>query len=108
MLFPDSLVDEFILALAALLIALAVIYRFARGVYNGVKRIEAALGVDAKGRTIADRLDTVEHQLFPNGGTSLADKVVSIDVRQVALETQMGTVERMLAGVIRRQNGKDF
>lgn len=107
MLFPDSNVDELIIALAAILIAAGVIYKFARGMYYGVKRIEAALGVDEEGRTIADRLDMVEHQLFPNNGSSLADKVTAIDIRQVALETQMGTLERMLAGVIRKQNGKE-
>lgn len=43
--------------------------------YITVRKFEKILGKDAKGRTIADRLDRVEHQLFPNGGSSLADKV---------------------------------
>lgn len=43
--------------------------------YTVTRKFESILGKDSKGRTIADRLDVVEHQLFPNGGTSLADKV---------------------------------
>ena len=43
--------------------------------YSTARRFETLLGKDNKGRTITDRLDLVEHQLFPNGGSSLADKV---------------------------------
>ena len=43
--------------------------------YVTVRKFEKILGKDSKGRTIAERLDRVEHQLFPNGGSSLADKV---------------------------------
>ena len=108
MLFPDSSGDEIVIAIAAVLMSFIVIFKFSRGIYNGIKRIEAALGVDEEGRTIADRLDNVEHQLFPNNGSSLADKVAVIDIRQVSLETQMGVLERMLAGVIRKQNGESI
>ena len=43
--------------------------------YATVRKFERILGKDEKGRTIADRLDRVEHQLFPNGGSSIPDKV---------------------------------
>lgn len=43
--------------------------------YASVRKFERILGKDDKGRTIADRLDRVEHQLFPNGGSSIPDKV---------------------------------
>ena len=43
--------------------------------YITVRKFERILGKDEKGRTIADRLDRVEHQIFPNGGSSIPDKV---------------------------------
>ena len=43
--------------------------------YATVRKFERILGKDDKGRTIADRLDRVEHQIFPNGGSSIPDKV---------------------------------
>ena len=43
--------------------------------YATVRKFERILGKDEKGRTIADRLDRVEHQIFPNGGSSIPDKV---------------------------------
>lgn len=103
MIFPSSPVDEWILALALLIGAILVIGKFARSLYRGVQRIEATLGTDEKGRTIAQRLDDVEHQLFPNGGGSLADKVNKIDSRQVELETKVGLVENMLTGLVERR-----
>ena len=43
--------------------------------YLTVRKFERILGKDENGRTIADRLDRVEHQIFPNGGSSIPDKV---------------------------------
>jgi hypothetical protein len=47
-------------------------------VYRMMRRVEGAIGIDKQGRSIADRMDRVEHQLWPNGGSSLADKVNSM------------------------------
>ena len=44
-------------------------------VYRMMRRVEGAIGIDKQGRSIADRMGRVEHQLWPNGGESLADKV---------------------------------
>ena len=104
MLFPDSTIDEWIIALGAVLIAIGVIFRFSVTAYRTIARIEATLGTDDKGRTIIDRLDTVEKQVFPNGGSSLADKVKVINDRQVQVETKIETMERMLASFIGSKN----
>jgi hypothetical protein len=64
-LFPDSMVDEWLLALAAVLLALTVIIKFASTMYHTVKNIETAIGKDKQGRTISERLERVEHQLIP-------------------------------------------
>jgi hypothetical protein len=66
--------------------------------YATARRFEKILGKDEKGRTIADRLDRVEHQIFPNGGSSLADTVnclrdnqgeIKSDVKQVTAEVKV-------------------
>jgi hypothetical protein len=66
--------------------------------YATVRKFERILGKDAQGRTIADRLDRVEHQIFPNGGSSMADKVnclgdnqseIKADVKQLTGEVKV-------------------
>ena len=59
-------------------------------IYKVAKRLEDAIGTDAKGRTLADRLDRVEHQLWENGGSSLADRVNKIEAcsRETATEVR--------------------
>ena len=43
--------------------------------YKAAKRIEAAIGVDSEGKTLSERMEKVEYQLWENGGKSLKDKV---------------------------------
>ena len=66
--------------------------------YATARKFERILGKDEKGRTIADRLDRVEHQLFPNGGSSLADTVnclkdnqseIKSDIKQTSAEVKI-------------------
>ena len=107
MLFPDSMVDEWLLALAALLLALGVIIKFASTMYHTVKNIETAIGKDKQGRTISERLERVEHQLFPNGGSSLVDKMNRIETDQHRLQGRMDSMERSLSGILRSLDRKD-
>lgn len=44
-------------------------------IYQLTKRIDASIGLDREGRTVSERIGRVEHQLWPNGGSSLMDKV---------------------------------
>ncbi len=104
MLFTGSMLDEALIAVAALLIAVAVIYRFSRSAYKGIQRIEIVLGVDKDGRTIADRLDSVEHQLFPNGGSSLSDKIVRIEFVQKEMKTEIDEI-KTISNTWLRQEG---
>lgn len=57
--------------------------------YITVRRFENLLGKDDKGRTIVDRLERVEHQLYPNGGSSLTDKVDYIRRDQNKMKNQI-------------------
>lgn len=59
---------------AAITITLGIIALFG-GLYRVVRRIEQSIGQDNHGRTLNQRMDRVEHQLWPNGGSSLADRV---------------------------------
>jgi hypothetical protein len=104
MLFTGSMLDEALIAVAALLIAVAVIYRFSRTAYKGIQRIEIVLGVDKDGRTIADRLDSVEQQLFPNGGSSLSDKIVRIEFVQKEMKTEIDEI-KTISNTWLRQEG---
>ncbi len=59
-------------------------------IYKIAHRIDAAIGVDDKGRTVSDRIDRVEYQLWPNNGESLKDQVNNIDrhSRETAAEVK--------------------
>lgn len=103
MLFPDSMIDEWVIALAAFLIAIGVVVKFSSAMYHAMKRIEAAIGVDEDGRTLADRLDRVEHQLFPNGGSSLTDKINRIAFEQSELKHELDMVKARIDELPRQQ-----
>ncbi len=96
MLIPSSNVDEWIIALAAVIIAVITISKFGYTAYRAIHRIDQTLGVDKKGRTISDRLERVEYQLFPNGGSSLADRVNQIAYDQRAMEGELRAVKDIL------------
>jgi hypothetical protein len=95
-------IQETILMAAAVAAAVMVIGTFARKIYKVVNRIDAALGVDRDGRTVSDRLGRVEHQLFPNGGSSLTDKINRMEADQKTLQGQVHAMERILATILRR------
>lgn len=67
-------------------------------VYRIVRRIDATLGVDKYGRTIAERLERVEYQLFPNGGSSLADRVGRIAMTQAEQGAELRVVHEIVTG----------
>jgi len=53
------------------LFLLAFIYK----IYKVINRVESAIGVDDKGRTMSERMDRVEYQLWENGGNSMKDQM---------------------------------
>lgn len=65
-------------------------------IYRIVRRIDAALGVDKYGRTVAERLERVEYQLFPNGGASLADRVTHIATVQAEQGAELRLVHDLI------------
>ena len=99
--------QETVLAIAAFVAAITVSGHFTRKIYLVAKRIEGAIGVDKDGRTISERLDRVEHQLFPNGGSSLTDKINRMENEQRTLQGKMEAMERILASILRRLSKGD-
>jgi outer membrane murein-binding lipoprotein Lpp len=95
-------IQETIIMVAAVAAAVMVIGTFSRKIYKVVNRIDSALGVDREGRTLSDRLSRVEHQLFPNGGSSLTDKINRMEADQKTLQGQVQAMERILATILRR------
>lgn len=95
-------IQETIVMVAAVAAAVMVIGTFARKMYTLVSRIDSTLGVDKEGRTVSDRLGRVEHQLFPNGGSSLTDKINRMEADQKTLQGQVHAMERILATILRR------
>jgi hypothetical protein len=70
---------ELILMAGAVVSAVLIVFGGIVSTYRLVKRIDSSIGLDQDGRTVTDRMGRVEHQLWPNGGSSLADKVNELD-----------------------------
>lgn len=64
--------------------------------YVITKRIDQAIGVDSKNRTLSDRMDRVEHQLWPNGGESLADKVNDIKTQNIETSAEIKIIKEIV------------
>ena len=71
---------------------------FMYSIYKIAKRIDHAIGTDSKGRTLSDRMERVEHQLWENGGDSLKDQVNKIEKGQTELKAEMGIIKDILLG----------
>jgi hypothetical protein len=91
--------SDVILTTAAVITALGIIIGAVLATYRLARRIGDAIGVDRNGRTLADRLDRVEHQLWENGGSSLADRVNSIERSTTEASAEMRIIKEILIGM---------
>ena len=80
--------------------AISALCIFMYSVYKIAKRIDGSIGVDGEGRTLSDRMDKVEYQLWPNGGQSLADRVNSIDKTNNQMMTEVQIIKELVLGMI--------
>ena len=94
-----------IMAFAGTIAAFTVLIGAVFAVYKIAKRIDAALGVDSQGRTLSDRMDRVEHQLWENGGSSLADRVNNIEMHVVKVSTEIEFIKDLTVGLHAAQTG---
>jgi hypothetical protein len=80
--------------------AISAVSIFMYSVYKIAKRIDSSIGVDGEGRTLSDRMDKVEYQLWPNGGQSMADRVNSIDRTNNQMMTEVKIIKELVLGII--------
>ncbi len=80
--------------------AISALCIFLYSVYKIAKRIDGSIGVDGQGRTLSDRMDKVEYQLWPNGGQSMADRVNSIDRTNNQMMTEVKIIKELVLGMI--------
>jgi hypothetical protein len=96
---------EAVITVGAVFGALAIISTVLTKVYRIIKRIDDAVAVDDQGRTIGQRLASVERQLTMPDGRSITEKINAIEREQVSLQAQFGTLQRLIAQLLRK-NGE--
>jgi len=84
--------------------AISAVSIFMYSVYKIAKRIDSSIGVDGEGRTLSDRMDKVEYQLWPNGGQSMADRVNSIDRTNNQMMTEVKIIKELVLGMIEKDH----
>ena len=97
-------VTEGVILVGAVVAALTGIGIFVHKIYKIAKRIDGALGVDKEGRSVSERLGRVEHQLFPNGGSSLTDKINRIEHEQKQMKGEISAFKEILTMLLKRDN----
>jgi hypothetical protein len=88
--------QDLILSIAAIFSGIGVIFGGVLSIYKISKRIDSAIGLDSKGRTLAERLERVEHQLWENGGSSLADRVNVIEKHTVKTAAEVELIKNLI------------
>jgi hypothetical protein len=88
--------QDLILSIAAIFSGIGVIFGGVLAIYRISKRIDSAIGLDSKGRTLSERLDRVEHQLWENGGSSLADRVNTIEKHTVKTSAEVELIKNLI------------
>jgi hypothetical protein len=80
-------------AIVSLLVGVCAIFYF---IFRVAKRLEGVIGVDDKGRSLSERLNRVEHQLWENGGDSLADRVNDIEACSRGTSIEVKFIKELL------------
>jgi hypothetical protein len=88
--------EQLILTVAAIITSIGVILGSLVAIYKVARRIGDTIGVDKNGRTLSERLDRVEHQLWENGGSSLADRVNTIEEHVIKTSAKLELIENLL------------
>lgn len=90
---------DFILYLSAVISAFGILIGAIYAIYRVARRIGEAVGVDREGRTVSERLERVEYQLWENGGSSLADRVNNIEMHIVKVSTEVELIKDITLGL---------
>jgi len=65
--------------------------------YAMARRFEGLLGKNKKGDTIVERLEKIERQIMPNGGSSMSDKIDYIRRDQNKMKNELSEISGELA-----------
>jgi len=65
--------------------------------YAMARRFEGLLGKNKKGDTIVERLEKIERQIIPNGGSSMSDKIDYIRRDQNKMKNELSEISGELA-----------
>jgi hypothetical protein len=65
-------------------------------IFKFINRLSCAVGADKNGRTISERLERIEHQLWPNGGSSMADKVNHLTIESAETISDVRFIKKIL------------
>lgn len=87
---------QIIFSIAAVITAVGVILGGLISIFRFVRKISDAIGTDSAGRSISERLDRVEHQLWENGGSSLADRVNVINEHSVKAAAEIELIKDLI------------
>jgi hypothetical protein len=90
--------EQTILSIAAVVVAIGSIVVGLYQLYRLFRRIDDAIGVDKDGKTLSDRMSRVEHQLWENGGSSLADRVNVIEAHAIKTSTEIEIIKHFVLG----------
>lgn len=60
--------------------------------YGMARRFEGLLGKNKKGDTVVERLEKIERQIMPNGGSSMSDKIDYIRRDQNKMKQEMSKI----------------
>jgi hypothetical protein len=87
---------DLVFTVAAIITAIGVIVGGIVATYRLARKISDSIGLDSEGRTLSERLDRVEHQLWENGGSSLADRVNTIEKHTLKTSTELELIKNFL------------
>lgn len=99
-----EMVAEVLLMVSAIIVAIGIVAGAVFKVYKVASRIDAALGVDKQGRTLAARMDDVEHELFPNKGSSIKDQVTRLEHAQGEQSAELRVVRDLLTILVEHRS----
>lgn len=93
---------------AILLGSITAITVFGVSIYKVAKRIENSIGKDENGRTLSERMDKVEYQIWPNGGKSLADRMKRVEDTGLESQSKLHIIEDLLQTIVGKNNNPFF
>jgi hypothetical protein len=79
---------------------LGTVSAFTYAVYRIAKRIDGAIGTDEKGRSLSERMEKVEYQLWPNSGKSLSDRVDRVERSNTEIAAEIKIVKDLVTIIV--------